>query len=124
MTRLEALAAFFRARPGVWVDGRELSTLAGTYAWRSRCSDLRRAPYSMAIANRQRRVKRPDDTSFVIISEYRYEPASASRSRSAPPPLVGRECSCDGTGWRAVVVDGVERLARCSCRTGSAMEAR
>ena len=28
------LAAYFRAHPGEWIDGRVLGTIAGAYAWR------------------------------------------------------------------------------------------
>jgi hypothetical protein len=48
----ERLAAYFRARPGCWIDGRELSTIAGSYAWRTRLSELRRAPFFMRIGRR------------------------------------------------------------------------
>jgi hypothetical protein len=48
------LAALFRAHPGKWLDGRELATVAGAYGWRSRVSDLRRAPYNLTIENRVR----------------------------------------------------------------------
>ena len=34
----DVLAAFFKARPNQWIDGKELATVAGGYAWRSRCS--------------------------------------------------------------------------------------
>lgn len=63
------LAAFFKDRAGQWIDGRELATVAGLYAWRSRVSDLRRAPYGLVIENRQRRNGR------FCISEYRLRPS-------------------------------------------------
>jgi hypothetical protein len=69
ISRTERLAEFFRARPGNWIDGRELANVAGTYAWRTRISDLRRAPFYMRIDNRQRHVTTPDQQQFVI-SEY------------------------------------------------------
>ena len=65
------VAAFFRGRPDEWIDGRELMTVAGSYGWRTRVSDIRRAPYNMRIDNRQRRVGR------FVVSEYRYVPAGA-----------------------------------------------
>lgn len=74
------LAQFFRARPLVWIDGRELE-IAGRYAWRTRISDLRRVPYCMNIENRQRRIERPDGTTHVV-SEYRFVP-DAEMGRSA-----------------------------------------
>jgi hypothetical protein len=33
------VAAYFTARPNVWIDGRDLSRVGGAYAWRSRVSD-------------------------------------------------------------------------------------
>jgi len=72
------LAEFFRDRPGAWVDGRALGDLAGVYAWRTRVSDLRRAPFRMVIANRQRRIVRPDGSAFVI-SEYKFVQESPPR---------------------------------------------
>lgn len=62
------VAAYFRARPSVWIDGRDLMAVAGSYGWRTRCSDIRRPPYSMTIENRQRRV------GSYVVSEYRYVP--------------------------------------------------
>lgn len=64
------LAAFFALRPNVWIDGRELATIAGSYAWRTRVSDLRRPPFNLQIENRQRRIHRPDGRPFTV-SEYR-----------------------------------------------------
>lgn len=63
------LAAFFRVRPGKWIDGQELAQIAGVYGWRTRVSELRRPPYGMGIENRQRRRRRR------VISEYRWMPA-------------------------------------------------
>jgi len=68
----DRLAAYFKARSGQWIDGRDLATVAGAYAWRSRVSDLRRAPYHLTIENRQRRDGR------YIISEYRLCPTVES----------------------------------------------
>ena len=59
------LAAFLKARPNQWIDGRELATIAGAYGWRTRVSDLRRPPYSLTIENRQRREGQ------YVVSEYR-----------------------------------------------------
>lgn len=66
----ELVAAYFKSRPGVWVDGRELATVGGSYAWRSRISNCR-TELGMEIQNRQRRVKAADGSRFTI-SEYRY----------------------------------------------------
>lgn len=51
----DKLAAFFHAHAGEWIDGMRLAGIAGGYAWRSRCSDLRKR--GMTIENRQRRVQ-------------------------------------------------------------------
>lgn len=67
----DRLAAYFKARPGTWIDGMELSHVAGGYAWRSRCADVRRK-YGMTIENRQRRER------WITISEYRYVPEEAA----------------------------------------------
>lgn len=70
-TMAARVARYFRERPGQWVAGRTIATFAGMYAWRTRISDIRRAPYFMQIQNRQRRVLRDDGTPFTI-SEYRF----------------------------------------------------
>lgn len=72
MNLCDRLAAFFRRRPDEWIDGRELSRVAGSYAWRTRASDLRFFPYGMVIANRVRVVTKPDGSKYRV-SEYRYE---------------------------------------------------
>ena len=69
-TLCDHLAAYFQARPNQWIDGRELAKVAGAYAWRSRCADIRRAPWHLTIKNRLRRVDRPDGSKYTI-SEYR-----------------------------------------------------
>ena len=58
------VAAYFKARPGQWIDGRDILKIAGCYGWRTRISDCRRPPYSLDIRNRQRR------TNGYIVSEY------------------------------------------------------
>lgn len=77
-TRVSRLAAFFRERPGCWVDGRMLAPEAGSYAWRTRISDLRRAPFLMTIENRQRAIETEDGA--ITISEYRYVPAMTAQT--------------------------------------------
>jgi hypothetical protein len=73
MTLSARLAAFFKARPNQWIDGRELAAVAGAYGWRSRVSDIRRAPYNLSIVNRQRTVTVTAGQPFTV-SEYRFEP--------------------------------------------------
>ncbi len=70
LTFTTRLARFFLERPGQWLDGAQLATVAGQYAWRSRVSDLRRPPFNLRIENRQRRERRPDGRGFTV-SEYR-----------------------------------------------------
>lgn len=75
-TRVGRLAAFFRERPGHWVDGRALAPIAGSYAWRTRISDLRRAPFLMTIENRQRTIE--TESGPLVISEYRLVPPTVA----------------------------------------------
>ena len=75
VTRTEALAEFFKARPMVWIYALDLE-FAGRQAWRSRLSNLRFAPYNMRIVNRQTIIKRADGRGVFTKSEYRYEPAT------------------------------------------------
>jgi hypothetical protein len=77
------VADFLRSHAHQWIDGRDLSRLGGCYAWRSRVSDCRRAPFNLRIENRQRRV-RTDDGRTVIVSEYRYSPSAAGDHGPAP----------------------------------------
>lgn len=63
----DAVAAYLKARPSQWVDGNELATVGGCYAWRSRVSDARR-DLGLTILNRQRRVGRR------VVSEYMFVP--------------------------------------------------
>lgn len=72
MTRVDRLAAYFTAWPDRWIDARELMGIAGTMAWRTRVSNLRRKR-KWVIDNRLRRVKiRTGET--ITISEYKYVP--------------------------------------------------
>ena len=63
------LARYLIAHRGEWVDGRELSKVGGYAAYRTRLSDLRKAPWFMDIANRYRHVK--EDGRKFVISEYK-----------------------------------------------------
>ncbi len=69
LTYRDAVAAYFKAHPGEWIDGMELARVAGAYAWRSRCAECR-TQLGMTVENRQRKVGRR------TVSEYRYVPAS------------------------------------------------
>ena len=70
MTLNDRLEQFFKARPNVWVDGHDLAQVAGFFAWRSRCSDLRRLR-GMVIENEVTVVKKPNGTRYTV-SRYRY----------------------------------------------------
>lgn len=92
-TLIARLAQHFAHHPGEWQDGRTLSVIGGCYAWRSRCSDLRRAPYNMTIDNRQRRVAAPDGGTYVV-SEYRFIPTKeknedGQQAGVSAPPAAG-----------------------------------
>jgi hypothetical protein len=72
VTLIDRLEQLFRQHPGEWIDGRVLAEHAGIYAWRSRCSDLRRK--GLDIRNRQRRIRTA--TGSCVVSEYAYVPAT------------------------------------------------
>lgn len=76
MSLTDRLEAYLRQRSNQWIDGRELGTVAGAYAWRSRCADLRKR--GLTIENRQRKV------GHYKVSEYRLvlpEPQQSSLFR-------------------------------------------
>src|SRR5687768_8104502 len=76
-TMAAKVAAFLKAHPYIWHDGRVFMGIAGSFGWRTRLSDCRRAPFFMAIENRQRR------ENGYTISEYRYVPPSPERGSAA-----------------------------------------
>ena len=84
VTLTETLAAYFLARPNAWIDGMEIASVAGSYAWRSRCSDVRRT-FGMVIENRQRRMRGTPERDYrqYVISEYRYVPAAEAQKEIA-----------------------------------------
>lgn len=63
------LAKFLLSKRGHWIDGRTLAKVAGAYGWRTRVSDLRKAPWWLSIDNRVRTVEDHGVTGRV--SEYR-----------------------------------------------------
>jgi hypothetical protein len=71
MTYTEKVAAYFRAHPGAWIDGRVLETIGGRYAWRSRVSDCR-TRLGLTIENQVRTLRGADGTVLTRVSEYRY----------------------------------------------------
>lgn len=86
MTLNDRLAAYFKARPYQWVDGMELARVAGSYAWRSRCSELRRQPFNMVIENRVRQRIVNVDGATVKVSEYAYMPGVTGDRPAATRP--------------------------------------
>jgi len=78
VTFTQRVAAYFETNAGRWIDGRELETIGGRYAWRSRVSDCR-TKLGLDIENRQRRVKTESGHTFVV-SEYRYVEAFRLRA--------------------------------------------
>lgn len=81
MTLTDRVRHLFLSRPGVWIDGRELATVGGYAAWRSRVSECR-TEYRMTIENQQTR--HADYT----VSKYRYiaEDPCSSESPFSPAP--------------------------------------
>lgn len=81
MSLCDNLAAYFRRHPSKWIDGRQLSSVAGGYAWRSRVSDLRLF-HGMTIENRQRRMTNGLGSKFTV-SEYRYVPSEVPHAEAS-----------------------------------------
>lgn len=71
-TLTDAVAALFRSRPHEWIDARELMTVGGNCAWRSRVSNAR-TQQRMRIDNRWEVMTRPDGSTYRV-SYYRYVP--------------------------------------------------
>lgn len=80
------MIAFFRARPGEWIDASELLKVGGTMAWRTRCADARKVfrAEGGTLDNRQLR----DGT---IRSEYRYLPYQPLARSADERPSVQQE---------------------------------
>jgi hypothetical protein len=77
------VAAFFRAHPHRWIDGRIIAGVGGIYASRTRISECRRPPFNLSIENRVRRVTRPDRQTFRV-SEYRFVPPTPRVPQTLP----------------------------------------
>lgn len=90
----EQLEAFLRARPGAWIAAVDFEQF-GRQAWRTRLSEVRQVIEAEGgvIENRQRRVPLgASETSYTILSEYRYRPQALGRDASdlhaaVPVPL-------------------------------------
>jgi hypothetical protein len=73
----DKLEAYFRSRPNEWIDGRELARVAGSYAWRTRVSDIRKR--GMTIENNVQRVPKMTELGTCQVSVYRYVPDLPTR---------------------------------------------
>ena len=67
----DAVAHYFKAHPGQWIDGLELARIGGAYAWRTRVSECHRQ-LGMDIENEVRQM--PNTRRKVSV--YRYRPSS------------------------------------------------
>lgn len=67
MANRDRLAAYFTARPLLWIDARQLQIQGGALAWRTRVSDCR-LDLHMTIENKLTR------HGFGVTSWYRYVP--------------------------------------------------
>jgi hypothetical protein len=47
------LAAFFLAHRGIWIGPKQLADVAGFGGWRTRCSQLTKAPWLLSIEKRR-----------------------------------------------------------------------
>lgn len=63
------VARLLLERRGEWIDGRMLASVGGAYAWRTRVSELRKAPWHLDVENRVRVVH--DEGRTFRVSEYR-----------------------------------------------------
>jgi hypothetical protein len=70
----ERVRQWFAEHPGEWIEARELETLGGRMAWRTRCSECR-TKHGMTIENQQERVKDESGAVRFVRSWYRYVPA-------------------------------------------------
>ena len=66
-----AVADLFKRYPNQWIDGLEVAKVGGVYAYRTRISDCRRAPFNLTIENRQRMVEHLATGRKYKVSEYR-----------------------------------------------------
>ena len=48
-TATQRVAALFQSKPGEWLSAMDIVKAGGFLSWRTRVSELRRAPYSMQI---------------------------------------------------------------------------
>jgi len=71
MTLTDKLERFLLEHPNTWLDGKDIAGLAGTYAWRSRVSDVRKRfrLRGWDIINRQKRIVLSPDQ-HIVRSDY------------------------------------------------------
>ena len=71
MTLNDKLERFFREHPNTWIDGKDLAGTVGTYAWRSRVSDVRQRFRAVGgdIINRQKRYRIAPNV-YAVRSDY------------------------------------------------------
>lgn len=105
----DRLADYLTAHAGVWIDGLTLQDVAGSYAWRSRVSDLR-TDRGMVIRNRVRTL---EDGSKK--SEYRYEPEGFIDPDEKPETEVAPLMAAVEHGARRIVLPDEDDNPICEC---------
>lgn len=92
----ESVAAYFRARPGQWIDGLVFEGIGGKYAWRTRVSECRKL--GMTIDNRQRQ---RHDLACVSRAggECNCRPYTVSEYRFVPTPPAQETTTADLNAW-------------------------
>jgi hypothetical protein len=73
-TYRDRVAAYFKAKPGQWIEWHELAAIGGAMAWRTRVSDARRE-LGMDIVNKVHKL--PDGTK---VSCYKFVPKTKAEA--------------------------------------------
>jgi hypothetical protein len=73
-TYRDRVAAYFKAKPGQWIEWHELAAIGGAMAWRTRVSNARRE-LGMDIVNKVHKL--PDGTK---VSAYMYRPKAKAEA--------------------------------------------
>ena len=81
MSLCERLALYFKARPNEWLDGHALMHVGGSFAFRTRISELRKPPYGMTIENEVLRHQRKEVVNGEVVTKHWTE----TRYRYVPP---------------------------------------
>jgi hypothetical protein len=78
-TYRDRVAAYFKAKPGQWIEWHELAAIGGAMAWRTRVSDCRqpfeKGGLEMDIVNKVHKL--PDGTK---VSAYMYRPKAKAEA--------------------------------------------